>query len=751
MVEEFHPAEKDRAIHKLIAAEIQSALRIQAAFEKKYPNNPRNQMARIQNRPPVTSLYPQAAASGKKWLMPIVERLAWALDRDEKQADALAMMLTLSLEGAGRISEAEFLKLAAFAEAISAKYTYAFITYVDGLGKFLKGIEEAGPLSEPVVAPLRDFVLPQCWKGGWGWFELAWPVFRAEAGFRENDTCWAARVRRDLSGDWLQVFDSNLLDKFAGAGKPGKRSLDAISRLGNQEVERALRRWVAMLHDGGEPALSPMGVIVLQHLLLLCEKLGGDACDEMLCEIGRTLWARADELGWLETYLWVAGRRPEDRAFVGVEALAMNRVTATEQVQRKYEALLSVFGTQARAAEGIGVDGYPLHREPELAAAQQALNRLMTRGAEAVSLGRYVHPTLKAHLEAAKSVPDSELTPAAKAWLGRIGTPERWFEVGPETRKHLEELEDAVLDEFRKDAWNLHAALALRWEWIGAHRTEIGKDRVDVWRQSFEGFGCRSGLRARALARVSKLPLESLIRAVRAGGSYKKVMELSRNYVEECGWDAGLAQALRDWIPTLGTSRTEQEYRAQADWFLWFEDVMPVDDAACWSHRIKRDLRAMTMKHRAAWLALLDNPSFTVREDPPQKWLKLAAGKIGKIGAAAFRKQFAAWFAAFGKGEKLRLTVTGRNVLRVLIWYALLAEDPVVDAALANFASAHWSTKEHARCASQAEMAFAYVLARRAPKQALAILEKWVKGGRAPLGTASRRTYEGLRARLGVT
>jgi hypothetical protein len=115
-------------------------------------------MARIQNRPPVTSLYPQAAASGKKWLLPIVERLAWALDRDEKQADALAMMLTLSLEGAGRISEAEFLKLAAFAEAISAKYTYAFITYVDGLCKFLKGIEEAATPGLRAAAVLEGWL-----------------------------------------------------------------------------------------------------------------------------------------------------------------------------------------------------------------------------------------------------------------------------------------------------------------------------------------------------------------------------------------------------------------------------------------------------------------------------------------------------------------------------------------------------------------------------------------------------------------
>jgi len=91
------------------------------------------------------------------------------------------------------------------------------------------------------------------------------------------------------------------------------------------------------------------------------------------------------------------------------------------------------------------------------------------------------------------------------------------------------------------------------------------------------------------------------------------------------------------------------------------------------------------------------------------------------------------------------LTVTGRNILRVLIWYALIAEDPAVDRALGGFASAQWKTKENARCASQAEMAFAYVLAQRSPKQAAKVLGDWVQHGRAPLGSASRRIYEGLR------
>jgi hypothetical protein len=82
--------------------------------------------------------------------------------------------------------------------------------------------------------------------------------------------------------------------------------------------------------------------------------------------------------------------------------------------------------------------------------------------------------------------------------------------------------------------------------------------------------------------------------------------------------------------------------------------------------------------------------------------------------------------------------------LRVLIWAALVARDPVVDEALAGFSKAKWKTKENARCAGQAEMAFSYVLAERAPETALPVLESMVSSGRATPGSATHRTYQAL-------
>jgi hypothetical protein len=68
----------------------------------------------------------------------------------------------------------------------------------------------------------------------------------------------------------------------------------------------------------------------------------------------------------------------------------------------------------------------------------------------------------------------------------------------------------------------------------------------------------------------------------------------------------------------------------------------------------------MKPRQRAAWIKLLDNPSFTVTAKPPQKWLKSARASLPGVGAEEFRRSFVEWFAPFGYGTPLPLTVCGR-------------------------------------------------------------------------------------------
>src|SRR6185369_10564131 len=107
--------------------------------------------------------------------------------------------------------------------------------------------------------------------------------------------------------------------------------------------------------------------------------------------------------------------------------------------------------------------------------------------------------------------------------------------------------------------------------------------------------------------------------------------DLARQHVADHGWHLGLIEELRAWIKTMGTSHTDNQYRAKVEWFLWFEDLAPLKMDECWSHRVKRDLRAMAPKEREAWLGLLSNVTFVVADRPAKKWMTAAAAAFGKM------------------------------------------------------------------------------------------------------------------------
>jgi hypothetical protein len=508
---------------------------------------------------------------------------------------------------------------------------------------------------------------------------------------------------------WLRVFDSDRDD-------PSQRTrtcLAGVRHLGIPRLEAGLRRWIAMLTDDPEPALALPGVVVLRHVISLCDMVGGRACDELLYDIARARWTHSPGPSWVPAYLWAVGRRPDDRAFACLEALVMNPATATDHAQRQYHALLAVFGASSLPTAGTGVDGFPLDREPAFRAQQTRIDQLLRMASRAAS-PRKSDPLPRLPIEA---------LPAIAA------------------------MEDAIVREFSSDPVALHHCAVIRLDWIRAHKHEHPKDSVDLWRQTLLFVDCEGGLVQRSLARVDSLPFDSLLEAIRTGAGNSRIFDLCRKYVAANGWRAGLVEAMRKWIPTLGVAAGSQTLRAQVEWFLWFEDIAPVQPDACWSQRVKQDLRGMPAAERAAWVALLENSTFIISGKPPKKWLSAGEEAFRKVDGNQFRARFVDWFAPFGRSDAVRLTVTGRNLLRLLIWYALIARDAAVDEALAGFANARWKTKDTAQRAAQAEMAFAYVLSERAPEVALPILERLVTTGHAFQGSTTHRVYQDLCAR----
>jgi hypothetical protein len=89
-------------------------------------------------------------------------------------------------------------------------------------------------------------------------------------------------------------------------------------------------------------------------------------------------------------------------------------------------------------------------------------------------------------------------------------------------------------------------------------------------------------------------------------------------------------------------------------------------------------------------------------------------------------------------------------MLRLMIWYAMVAEDPQVDEALAWLAQARWKTKEAGDRAATADNAFCYVLAQRDPEAARQVFERMIQSGRAVEGTKIHAAYLKLSEQTGT-
>jgi hypothetical protein len=748
----------DFPIQTLIDRDMQNAERLWAAFHEKCPQNASpwsiDYGARSREQPSVPMLYPAAAkGSPKDWLGPALRRARWHLDREEpvfRWRLHLSWVIVTLMEKMNRPSEEEFIALADHAECM---VIYPVLPFFERMLSYGKAFEKAGLLRGSTAERFLKLLkyARDVHRTTDAWQSFLWPAFRSTAWLSDAGPCWSGAVRRDIEGMagdvsalWLGAFDAKVLPS-SGLHELTGAAEKAVRALGRGAVETALLRWTGMLKKGPELTLTAEGIVILRHILVLANGLKLQAGDEILYRVVSAPWRRPEHAGWIGTALWILSSRPKDRAFACLEALVMNSATATEDVRREYDIALASFAGEARA---VGIDGYRWNTEPELEAHQRRLEQLLLLCAAAVARGPYVHPTKASHVAAMNLIQEEQRTPAMKLLMAQLTAGRSWFDSGPEVRSALGIIANEILADFAKDPLKLHRAVSNRWKWIRDHKQELGPDLVSACEECFRGFGCDPGLAQRSLRRVKSVPEDQLARTIRSSPGSWKVFELAQKHVGAHGWNPEVAEALREWISTLGTSQTDNLYRAQAEWFLWLEDVLPIKLDACWGERVRKDLRSMEVAERNAWIALFGEGSFTVTEKPTQKWLKPATEAFPEIGAVKFRKRFTDWFAPFAVGEPLRLTVTGRNILRLLMWAALIARDPAVDGALAGFAKANWKTRDNQKKASQAEMAFAHVLAERDPRQALPILEKLVESGRAYPGSVGYQICQRLRLQI---
>jgi hypothetical protein len=175
-------------------------------------------------------------------------------------------------------------------------------------------------------------------------------------------------------------------------------------------------------------------------------------------------------------------------------------------------------------------------------------------------------------------------------------------------------------------------------------------------------------------------------------------------YLETHDLSSTLAAELRRFYADLKGAPGGMKYQNQAGYqsalqqvhmLLWHDESDPLDPSRCWSDRVRGKLRAMSGARQASWKALLRHTRGNAPAKPAKAWLKEAEQRLARVGLDDFRERFCCWLAPFGSAEPQSLTVAGSHILRGLLWYAALAEDPALAAAALSLLDAVWKAKRN--------------------------------------------------------
>ncbi len=685
--------------------------------------------------PTMGQLYPELCqtSNAAHWLGPALKRLDWNLRENpegEQWAVHFGPMLSLILMSTESATEDQLFFLCEWAEFLREHNCHSV---AEKIALFGWKLQKKSGLSDVALDQLRKAqrVFDGPGSAPAALLRIGWTLFRADNNTDDGDPCWSAMVRRDLRGmpkklrqSWFALLDTND-HAWQLPGALPKSALKLLAGLDQKEFETALDRWTKALAAANPVHLSYTGLTLLNYLLRLCRALPAFAIDEALYRIAHANWKHQDSAirdwdsimstSWLSGYLMVLPTRPANRAFACVEALMMNPATKDfADVERLYHSLLNASSKAAAPqTEAVtGVDGFRVEPAHAYAAEHALIDHFL----------RATHP-------------DERLRNAG------MMTP---------SFDPMKPLRESIVQQSAANLGNLVLALSERVSWLVEHARDFTDNTVLFWRVE------TGNLMGDILRKMPEVSLDVLIAALKSdsrkffGSSPSwRIFDLCQLYVGKHGWNAELLDRLGPWIKTLHGTNTALDVRRKVEWLVWFEDVNPIQKNECWSSIIRADLRGMTPEERQLWLPVLMNASFATADKPPAKWLKPAKEAFGKLGVERFRARYRTWFQPFRDSQPLKLTIPGRDLLRMMIWYAMVAEDAAVDEALAWFAQGKWKTKQSADRSAKAETAFSYVMMQRNPEAARDAFERIVQSGRAYQGSKIHAAYLELCKRSG--
>lgn len=597
------------------------------------------------------------------WLRASLVRFQWVRDHTtllpagERLGRKLAELISLLINRvafadakSADVHEKELLLLASQAAALDVCTSTSI--FRNDLGRLLLELAKRGTpgVTAGIHAMLRE--LPPKPGVGNQLQQLAWRLFLDDGDPDDGDPCWSASVRRELKGlkpanrkPWIGLL------RLAPTGRDVDATWDAklkkaLERVEQKEWESRIAAWIARLQAPDPVALERPGQVLLRLLIEMSGAAESPVLISTLATLADVRWdSPRSNAFWVEIAPRLALRLyPHTEAHDAIRKLsARPECSRIREIRRILEEIQAAQDSVDDSATGI--DGYPLGQDPSLTQCQYRIDRLFRQPASSPEDNiRYLLPQAS------------------------------------ETNKE-----------------QLLRAIQQRIDWLTAHTPALDRRQPSSeWARFSNWNNLLLSLRSILVRSGAEIDHEELLKLLRHGNH--AAFDRAAEYTKQHGYKVEIVEAVRQYHATLHGSVSDQARRQHVGWWLWLEDVMPINADECWSGIVRSDLRGFEGSRKKAWLDLIGNMTFAVSDKPPAKWTKAAEPAITAVGPEDFRNQLRRWLTPMAPkedGKPLRISIAGRDVLRCLIWYAsLCSPDPQLDEALAWIDKAAWKNKE---------------------------------------------------------
>jgi hypothetical protein len=545
-------------------------------------------------------------------------------------------------------------------------------------------------------------------------FEIAFRLFRA--GW--SSVSWISIELN--SPEWsklLDLSDHNWQTSGALSAKSAPRLASALAKIGDERLTALINQTVEAMKACQPTPMSGAGMTILRQMLRWVQVMPQLPVDEALYRLSGIRWdASVTETGlmkeWLGTFLQTVALRDRDRAFACVECLANNPDTKVfREVSRMYDQYMQELLLDVPAPHREGADGFPIQSE--------------------------WHRIIDNFLRASAPSPMLPGETAVQSAFSARST-------------HL----DLVLRQSNAGYPALLRAMHERVDWLAKHEPPAPQGgRVQMpwlaWRCDLGRLYCgildrKPELEGADLAALCRVDALGWLGIAPTG----PVFSACEAWIAKNGFDPELTAAMQEWQKSVFGGGTAMALRKHIAWLLWFDTAAPINEKACWSAVIRKDLRGMPAAVRGPWIALLGNVCLGLSEKPTKKWLKPAETLLRNVGPEEFQARFRAWFRPFQSGSALKITVAGRDILGSLLWYSQLTKDPKVDEAVRWFATAKWKAKVDRDRTARLLPIWIHTMTVResepAPTQALDAIHAYKAAGQLELNGTSLELYQEL-------